>query len=80
MKLWKLEHPEPGYNHYAGFVIAAPSPVAARRIAQAQGGDETTRGGGVAFWTDPEKSRCTLLASESRTKEAGVVLASYVGD
>jgi len=77
MKLWSLENPDPGYNHYAGFVIAAPSPSAARKIAQEQGGDETRA---IPFWTDPRMSRCTLLSHESRVKKAGVVLASYVGD
>jgi len=89
MKLWKLENPDAKYNHYEGFVIAAPSPQAARRMAQQQGGDETKaawtkrcqpRPQTVPFWTDPEMSRCTLLSHESRIEKAGVVLASYIGD
>ena len=69
MQLYLLERKEnddAGYDEQLSCVVAANNPRQARKIAQANGGDEA---GGKAkdngFWLAASNVKCSLLASDS---------------
>jgi hypothetical protein len=71
----------PWYDKAFGFVIRAATESEARRIAQADAGDEVRSG--VAFaeedvgvWTDPRKTSCEELAHGAGGLE-GVLLRDF---
>lgn len=58
-----------GYDSYDGKVISAPSPAAARRMAN------VTTGGEGKIWQDAKKTTCTCIGTSSIGQ--AVVLQSY---
>lgn len=86
MKLWLLLPGNngiawsPWYDKAFGFVVRAETEDEARKLANANGGDETGpitehvyRTGGDP-WLDPSQSTCVELTPEG---EAGVILRDY---
>ena len=88
MKLYLLERIDPfsaGHDEAYGFVIAAKSPVSARKIAQVNGGDEITRWDEEKMcyvshdtWTDPEKSSCRVIADECVFENECLVIRDFL--
>jgi hypothetical protein len=72
MNLYLVESIEGvGYDEYDGFVVRARSASLARKMAQAECVNYQTE-----VFTDPEKSKLTLLASNA-PYDAGIVLSSF---
>lgn len=69
MKVWVLERLDgPGWDENEGFVIVAPTPGSARKLAAEQASDE-----GQKVWLDAEHSTCKMIT----TKRARVVLRAF---
>lgn len=74
MKLYILEPVSPNgwayqYDVATGFVVAAQSPIEARRLAAGQAGDE-----GSQAWLSPETATCRELKPGTTS---GVVIRDY---
>lgn len=63
---------EPWYDKAVGFVVRAETEAAARRLANAQAGDENSH---AAVWLDRAVSTCVELTPEG---DEGVVLRDYM--
>ena len=83
MNLYLLQAYEiDGYDCYAGFIIRAKSPAAARKEAQDNGADEIRGEWSVddkapksmPYWTDPKKTSCQLLSTKGLP---GIVLSDF---
>ncbi len=56
---------EPWYDKTFGFVVRADSEEEARKLANAEGGDETSRGERDGDpWLDPKQSICAELTAD----------------
>ncbi len=76
MKLYLLTRIErASYGDAVSFVIAAPSPLAARKMAQDNGGDETSPD--RPYWTNKTLTLCKQIAKDSTYKEPKVVCRNY---
>ena len=68
MKLWLLGRKTyAGYDEAQGFVVRAKDARSARKLAQAQGGDEVRDWGPkgeIPFWTNPRLTTCQELKPE----------------
>lgn len=83
MPLWLLvQKARADFDEMHGCIIGAANEERARLLAQAKGVNEI-RGpwdeekgapSEIGFWTDPEKTECTLLAEASTVTDEGVVL------
>lgn len=79
MHIWHLTRTdEIGWDEAIGFVVIARNEAEARRLAQAQGGDECASFSGDApFWTDSPHVRCERIGVPRNASEPRVVLRSY---
>ncbi len=85
MKLYILKRPEDDVYHdeNAGFVVRAPSPHRARKLATEMGGDEVISRLDAATgkrevnspWEDTKKSTCKVLKEDG---PEGVVLEDFM--
>ena len=68
MKIYLLTSDRDRFDEADGFVVAASSPAAARRLASEQPGDE-----GSSFWL--KDAKCETIGSTNLA--AGIVLKSF---
>lgn len=75
MKLYLLtrEKENEGWDEVYGFVIAAKSSIAARKLAGDNKGDE-----GKEVWLDKAETKCQVIANESKYKKEEMVLCDFL--